>query len=119
MGIREEAIKQILDEGADMTDENINAVMKSIETKKKVAVKKEKEATVNAITGMQKSIGDKLDSLIAMQGRPIIVPDIKIPEIKVPEIKQPQQTVRDKKKFSFNIVRDVSGNIIALQASEE
>jgi len=149
MGTREDAIKQILDEGADMTDENINSVMKAmdsgddddletaINTIRKKASSVNRKATINAINQMQKSMDNKMDQLIEVvtsrQDRAInvTVPEIKLPEIKLPDIKVPdiyvpeikvpvaEPSPREKRSYNFSIIRDGNGNIISLKASEE
>ena len=118
MGAREEAIKQILDEGADMTDENINSVMKSMKessgtkgdmvtekiikiTRKKKEPGNDNKDVVKSINQMQDNISGKIDQLIqtinSRQDRPINVPEIKIPDIHLPEIKLPQIIVPEQK----------------------
>ena len=117
MGTREDAIKQILDEGADMTQENIRAVEKSMETQKKAKASSDNERMLQAVNQQNA----KLDRVIELLGerQTITIPEIKVPDIHVPEPRAAAVPAVQKRNFRFKFVRDESGNIIDAQAFEE
>ncbi len=113
MSEREEAIKKLLDDGADLTEENIQAVMKP----EKPALDLSKEL-LNTLNSLNKNIDLLRDEMKTQKNKEFRIPEIKIPEIKVPQatIIQPD---RPRRKLSFSFIRDQNGNIISATATEE
>ncbi len=114
MSEREEAIKKILGDGDELTEENILAAIKPAE-KKAPDTNREVIETLQAISN---KLNQVIDAVNAQGSREIKIPDIKVPEMKVPAptIIQPQ---KDKRKFTFDFTYDQNGNIISAQATEE
>ncbi|GAF90317.1 unnamed protein product, partial [marine sediment metagenome] len=83
MSARENAIKHLLTEGDDLTEDNIRAVEKSIERKKQIQTVSHTERMIQAV----KELGPKLDQVVEIlkQGQNITIPEIKVPDIHVPE----------------------------------
>ncbi len=115
MSAREEAIKKLLDDGEDLTEENITAAMEA--EKPKPDTNREVVETLNKLNDNMVLLRDEVKA----QGlKEIRIPNIKMPEIKVPEqriIQVPEQ--RKPRKLSFSFVRDANGNIINVTATEE
>ena len=110
MSLREDAIKKLLDDGDELTEENIKAAMPpKPDTNKEV---------IQALNAISQKLNKVIDAVNEKNNREIKIPDIKIPDIKVPAATfiHPE---RPRRKLSFSFVRDEHGNIISAIATEE
>ena len=112
MSDREDAIKKLLDDGDELTEENIKAAMPP-----KPDTNKEVIQSLNAIS---QKLNEVIDAVNSQNNREIKIPEIKIPEIKIPEQRVIQVPMERKpRKLNFSFVRDENGNIISATATEE
>ncbi len=115
MSHREEAIKRILDEGADLTEENITAEVNGLE---KAAPKPDPNRDMlDQLKGIR-DIMTQLVEVVTSQNHEIKIPEIKLPTINVPpaNVTIPE---RSQRKTVYSFVRDDNGNIIQATADEE
>ncbi len=116
MSHREEAISRILDEGADLTEENITAEVSILEAE--TPKPDPNEGVIRELQDVKASIDQLIEVVSAQSAREIKIPEIKIPTINVPpaNITVPG-TSGD--KFKMDITRDASGAIINVTATKE
>ena len=111
---REQAIARILDEGADLTEDNISAELKKMD--KAIPKPDPRQDVLQELKGVRGAINQLIEEV--KRGR-----EIKIPEIKVPAIIVPQANITipegPRKKRVYEFVRDLNGNIIKATSTEE
>lgn len=113
MSKREDAIKKLLDDGDELTEENIRAAIKPEEPKPDMS-----REVIGTLNKLNENIVLLRDEVKAQGNKEIKVPDIRMPEIKVPQATLIQPD-RPRRKLIFSFVRDEHGNIIQATATEE
>ncbi|HDZ26262.1 hypothetical protein LCGC14_1013790 [marine sediment metagenome] len=113
---REDAIKIILDNGGNMTEQDIQDVMDDI--KKNNPKPDTNREVIDTLNKINDNLNRLREDVKAQNNKEIRIPDFKIPDIKVPAATfiHPE---RPRRKTSFSFVRDVNGNIISATAEEE
>lgn len=111
MSRRSEAIKKVLDEGADLTEENIQANMEP----EPEAKPDNSQALLEAVQGMRGEMS-QLREEFRNKEMTVNVPKPETPIVNIPKQETPE---RPKRKLSFSFTRDVDGRIINATATEE
>ena len=110
MSDREDAIKKLLDDGDELTEENIKTAMppKPDTNKEVIDELRNIRAEIKQLRGEVKNQRNQ---------------EIKIPEGKAPIVNVPAPVViqsdRPRRKLNFSFIRDQNGNIISAKAEEE